>query len=401
MRFQIQQILPYMFAFLTFVCQTEAAEITFWHNQEELQRQFVENLVRDFNRSNGASIRGETGLEQDTPLIRELGRKSAPDIMLIPSDLMYLHEQLQFSIIPEDWKPNETANAGYHYTSRRQKDYGIPLVMGSQILLFYNRKLISQPARTWDELRNQVQKIHQNGKGRRGIEWPFYEPFYLIPFLDARGGALLINDRVQLDTPQMRNAFSDYVAIAKDLRVDTHCDQQCLNSGFKNGKIAYLMSGDWASYEMEHALGKDLGIAPLPSFHGKRLRSFRTDHFLVFPYHSIRKNPSVIKKFVHYLQSEGVQRRWLLEAHRLPVHPKVLFSSAELIQRTYHQQLEDILSYSLAPDFPVMLYIWPALRHGIRRLIEENGSNIAKICREMQTLVDKLQREDLRRKKGG
>ncbi len=141
--------------------------------------------------------------------------------------------------------------------------WGTPVAAQSALLLLYNRKLVSAPPRTTDELIARARA--QTGGGTVGLVAAWAEPRWFVAWLTGMGGGALGPDgRPALDTPQTIAALN----LLKELRVAGPPPPSTYEEGvdlFRQGRAAFAIDGDWSldSYR-EYSDTLDLGVAPLP-----------------------------------------------------------------------------------------------------------------------------------------
>jgi len=339
-----------------------AQTLIFWHNQTGLQARFVEKLIAEFNAKHAhTQIRGETGLELESSLLSRIDPGVRPDLLLIPSDMMGLSQDLRLLQLPADWDP----------ISKRpgipSDPHGVPILRGNQLLLFYNKRLVNSVPATWADLKMQQEKL--KSAGVHTIGWPFAEPYYFIPFLRAFGSF----DPDHLDSPTMELALDFYRDLAVHGLVPQDCGLDCNTSRFYRGEFAFVISGDWQIAEAKAKLKGDFGMAPLPQMsEGRPLVSDEAIQYLVFPNKkNFEKNKKVLRQFGEYLSSVPVQNRWQQRMNRVPV-----VSSGRPLPGNFARRRS--------------VYAWIALQKGLQ-LIKSGKKGIPL---EMQNQLEILKRSE-------
>jgi len=349
----------------------QPSQLIFWHNQTGLQARFVEKLIDEFNSQHPGKVKiwGETGLELESTLMSRINPSVRPDLLLIPSDMTGLKEELQLTHLPSSWTRLSQG------TRLAPESFGIPVLGGNQLYLFYNKRLITEVPTTWLKL----QQLHEQLKktGVRTIGWPFYEPYYFLPFIQAFGQF----DPERLETPEMKLALDFYRDLIVSGIVPKDCDLSCNTKRFYNGEFAFAISGDWGITEAKAKLKEQFGMAPLPGISATQpLISGSEIQYLVFPKRrSFEKHQKLLKEFSHFLLSEPVQARWFKEADRVPIlsHLDSKLSNIATIAKP-------------VPRTKTVFYSWIALRKGLQLLMAgENG-----IPGKMQKHLGTLQRSE-------
>ncbi|WP_327082927.1 extracellular solute-binding protein [Photobacterium kishitanii] len=91
-----------------------------------------------------------------------------PDIIIIPSDFLGMHKLMKLYPIPQRWY-RENLTPTVRDTVKLQGSYwGIPLIQGNFLLLYYNKKYVQHPATDFNDIilaKNQFikKKYYANG----------------------------------------------------------------------------------------------------------------------------------------------------------------------------------------------------------------------------------------------
>lgn len=375
----------FTFAFIGSLCPVDAAPIILWHNQSGQQARFFQKVVGEFNASGRfkEKIQAETGLELESILIPQIDSSVRPDMLFIPSDMIGLYRELYLSEIPSSWKRAQTGipDDVYQLLTFEGKIYGIPVLGGNHLVLFYNKSHVSVPAKTWQELRDQGQALRS--KGIKLIGWPFLEPYYFLPFLQS----LAPWTPEQLNTNAMESALSAYHQLTVSGLISAECGQDCNTSRFYRGEFAYAISGDWAVADAKLKLGNRLGIADLPKFGERPLLSGRGLQCLVFSNpKTFSKHRALFLEFGRFLQSEAIQSRWASEALRKPLH-KAVATNADDGRAT------------LIPSSKATFYAWLAMKQGLSAL-RGKTPDFKAIARQIQDVFEQIARTGLQQNAG-
>jgi arabinogalactan oligomer/maltooligosaccharide transport system substrate-binding protein len=204
------------------------------------------------------------------------------------------------------------------------KLWGVPDNYGNQLMLIYNKALISEPPATFDDL---ITKAKELTKGNvQGFAYYLNEPFWGAGFYGAFGGWPLDAN----DQPQFNNqAFIDYLTFVSKLKTDRvvpkECDYNCADTLMKDGKAAMIINGDWSLGEYIKALGDNLGVAPVPPINGRPYTEMTAGKYFMVS-KAVLDAPAkkdAIIKFMTFMTSADVQKKWLNEFKRLPSNAEV------------------------------------------------------------------------------
>ncbi len=311
--------------------------------------------------------RAQDGLKAELMQLQE--RKSLPDAVIFPADHLGLHDIISYSeISPKLFKadiPDRIWSSGIS----DGKMYGAPFVQGNHLVLYYNKALVEKPAATWEELNEQTPKFANRGIG--DVIWQTFEPYYILAFLGAYGGWPMENGQPTLNTPAMVNTLKFYNKVIVRPTLQEFCEYHCALERFVEGKVAYLINGEWDGKKLHKELGDFLGVAPIPKPEGQTVISPFTTHVVAFPGNSLEgKNRQKLIDFVNYLQSEPVQLKMWQEMSSIPVENNAM----NHIQKKSTGYLKETLllmdnTRSVPADY-VMSSIWDAISKGFVRYKE-------------------------------
>lgn len=194
--------------------------------------------------------------------------------------------------------------------------YGYP-VGAESIILFYNKDLLPNPPKTWDEVMAFSKTFNSKAENRYALVWPVSDAYYGYIFLASFGAPLFGpngNDRKQhnLNSPAAIKGLT-YFQNLKQSILDVPAADATLdfcNAEFTEKKAAMVITGPWKTNDFKKA-GVNFGTAVLPAFPG-------TDHpansfsgvKLVFV-SSYSQFPNEAKAFAKFLASkEMLQKRF-------------------------------------------------------------------------------------------
>lgn len=372
----------------------EVGEVVFWHNQDTVQAKFLESLVAQFNKQNSTKVKVETGVSMQEALLIQVEQKKSPQVAWCSSDLIGLYRQFKLSEVPDSAQGSKSDEFKKLVTIKG-KSYGIPTLGGNHLLLFFNKTLVKKPAQTWEEMK--VQEGELSKKGVKVIGWPYEEPYYFLPFLNALGGWPLSGDKVRLDTPEMRRALEVYKKLSQNGDIGVvppNCDFECNSKRFYKGEFAYALQGDWALLEAKRALGNSLGVTKIPALGGLPVKSIKMTQSLIFPAKSLNgPHREVLMKFAEFLRGKEIQKRWYLEMMRIPVNAEILKASGVTsMTKLTPELIEDVRVFNNAraiSNSGNWILMWPAIQRGLQ-LYLSGVKNAEEATRFMQEMAENL-----------
>ena len=240
-----------------------APELTLWHAHQA--GYVIDDVITRFNQEGNHRVR----ITQIEPgkikanLLLAAQAKGLPDLMLIPSDFIGLYRQMTLAPLPAEWFSPELMASALNYVTLDQQRWGMPMMQGNHLMLFYNKTLVSTPVTQWQQLATIAPAL--KAKGVYPVSWPYHDMYYFAAFLHTFGGTPVSEGRITLDTPAMVQALEAYRTVASQQWIDTTCDYDAALRRFSEGKSAYLINGDWAFNDLVKNMGDKLGSPCCPA----------------------------------------------------------------------------------------------------------------------------------------
>jgi maltose-binding protein MalE len=159
--------------------------------------------------------------------------------------------------------------------------YGLPLVIGEVVGLFYNKALVPEPPGDFEALRATCDGLgYPTADGAPCLAIPVGEPFHEFPFLAGFGGYIFgfengtydVTD-VGLDSAGAIEGATFLNSLYRDGYADGAVDYSAMADLFNQGAVPFMWTGPW-QVEAVEAAGIDYGVAQLPAMGGTTPRSF-------------------------------------------------------------------------------------------------------------------------------
>lgn len=255
----------------------ESDRVVIWHQMRPDERDILQRQIKRYMREHaGVEI---VELYKETEELRNgyvIGAIAGqgPDLVYGPSDPIGVYEATKTirpleSLFADSYLTLFDSSALVRY---RGHLYQIADKIGNHLALVYNKKYVSHPPETDEQLIllcQVIQEQHGYTAGRPnvyGLTWNYTEPFFFIPFYTGYGGWVFAEDGV---TPMLDNAaMVKALNFVRDLRdkykiVPGEADYEIADALFKDGKAAMIINGDWswAGYAQR---GLEIGVASLP-----------------------------------------------------------------------------------------------------------------------------------------
>lgn len=367
-------------------CYSEEITIAFSHENYN----FVK-LFERFSAQTGVKVTTAAFGSEDlkVELLQRAGDNNLPDVVIVPADYIGL-EEIRYSEIPESLNFKNTDKTLIESLKIDGKQFGIPIIAGNHLVLYFNKNHIRQPGTSWETLLKQKNDL---SPGTSLIGWSYNEMYWFLPFLTAFGEPPLIGHMINLDSPNMREAISFYWAFSQQNVIDESCDYQCTVDKFTQGKLAYMINGVWAHSLLEDVLKDDLGIALLPKVNGQVMRPYFSAHVMAFPNQSLTaKKSAILRKLASFFQSDETQWQIWNEMQSLPVNRIVhneVFAQATDNEKAIFKQLEQSLPM---PTTREMAIVWAAMGKGVSRF-RAGILDLERVGEYMQYIADKSVKE--------
>lgn len=322
-------------------------------------------VLQEFAREHGVTIHAEFKEQNElkSSIMGMMELNTAPDAIIMPADHTGLHNFIKYSEInPADF-PSKIPQRIWSSGVSDGKYYGVPLIQGNHLMLFYNKTLITEPAADWDAM--FAQRAQLSTRNVATIAWSFDEIYWFLPFLGAYGGWPLNNGKVELNTPAMVAALDFYKNLRTRELPYPGCSYQCAVDLFKSGGVAYTINGDWIGKEFHQALGDNLGVSAIPMVDGKKMVPTFTSHVLAFPNQGLTGSKRAqLMKLAHHLQSPKIQRQLWERMGAIPVEETAYNYVQQNAQGYLKKTIELMADTKPLPADKEMTFIWDAIGKG-------------------------------------
>lgn len=349
--------------------------IAFWEQDDAGAQKVLDGLIKDFQAQNPNITVKRTHMETEdlrkNYTSASLGT-TGPDVVLGPNDNLGVFVPGNL-IVPADeimgkdffntLDPKALEAAKYN-----GKQYMIPDRNGNELILMYNKKLVPEAPKTFEELIETSKKLKADGKVQYGLAFNEVEPFFTIPFLGAFGGKVF--DDTNSQTPKATlstQAVTDWMTYMSKLHSDgiipKEADAAVADSLFKDGKVAFIINGPWGFADYQKA-NVDFGITPIPSING----NYPAPYSAVKGYTisaSVKNNKdkaAAVKKFLEFVNNKDSQLK-MVDAHKqLPTNLDALKDDKVTKDPMILAQKDQLDKCTPMPIITQMRAIWDAIK---------------------------------------
>jgi arabinogalactan oligomer/maltooligosaccharide transport system substrate-binding protein len=344
--------------------------IAFWEQEGEEVDVFLDQLISEFQAANPNITIERTHYENEA--LRDQFQtaalaEAAPEVVRVPNDFAGPFSKLDI-VAPVDQLFDKAFLDQFFEGALGPAVvggtlWGVPDNYGNHLMLLYNKDLIAEAPATFEDLIAKAKELTQGDV--QGFAYNLNEPFWGAGFYGAFGGWPLDEN----DKPQFNNeAFINYLTFVKKLKDDgvvpQECDYNCADTLFKEGKAAMIINGDWSLGDYTKALGDKLGVAPVPPINGKPYTEMTAGKYFMV-YKGVLNDPAkkdAVVKFITFMTSKDVQKRWLDQFKRLPSNKEVAKDPAITNDPILAGSMAALANGRGMPAAPEMRCAWDAWR---------------------------------------
>jgi arabinogalactan oligomer/maltooligosaccharide transport system substrate-binding protein len=253
--------------------------------------------------------------------------------------------------------------------------WAVPDNYGNHLMLLYNKKLVSEVPADTDAWIAQLKTLTDEAKGQYGLVYNLNEPFWLAPWIGGFG-AWPLDDQ---DQPALGAAgVADALQFVHDLKfvhkvVPPEADYNAADTMFKQGQAAYLINGDWSLGGYKEA-GLDFGTAALPKItkSGQYPSPMTAGKYWFFSKALDGAKLEAAKRFVEYMTSAEVQKKWL-EKGRLPSNKEVAKDPSIASDPILVGSMAQLANGKGMPAAPEMRCAWDAMRPNLEAVMADTA----------------------------
>jgi len=294
-----------------------------WHHWKEPEIAALDEIADNFNNLCPGVFIVPTASSSEELFDRyqdAVAKGQGPDLLIGSSEWIAplaakgLISNLSRTIEPDLWQQyTANAQAAVRFNGNL---YGLPESV-QMVTLYYNQDLVTDPARTMDDL---VSQAHPERKV--ALPTDYYHSFWgLTSFggggLDDDYNPVLIRDGVLAWLEWLRAAQGNPDFILSN-------DPATLQAAFIAGEAAYFAGETSYLYELQAALGKErLRVVPLPSGPGGVGKPFLTAEALMLNPNSDETQAQLALEFAKYMAGVESQSLLMEQASHIPTNTNV------------------------------------------------------------------------------
>lgn len=326
--------------------KTEKASITYWQHSSQARDDMMKALAYEFMQENeDINVKMEFIAQDDynTKLISALATNAAPSVMQVQAGLVSklvkadAIQPLDESIIPAAEIQEDFTEASVGALKINDKYYGLPTDVQT-IVLYWNKDLVSKDGldaengpKTWDELLTWAKKLTKvkNGKMLQS-GWGMKGYCCYIEALILQNGGKIIDENGKFVFAEDPKSIEAVKFFADAYRNDKIYDVSFVAdwAGFRQGKVAMMMGHPAMLGNLKvTAPTINLGIGLIPAKDGRHTSIVSSWAYVM----TKNADAAASSKFIKYLASEDVEKRWTKNTGELPAR-KSLLKDEELLK---------------------------------------------------------------------
>jgi arabinogalactan oligomer/maltooligosaccharide transport system substrate-binding protein len=309
------------------VDSTKPITLAFWEQDDANAQKVLDKLITEFHTANTNITVKRTHYETEdlrkNYTTASLGT-TGPDIVLGPNDNLGVFVpgslvQPIDTIVGEDFLKTVDKNA-LEAAKFLGKQYMLPDRNGNELLIAYNKKLVTTPPTTFAELEKMGLQLKTDKKVEYGLVFNEVEPFFSIPFLGAFDGKVFddvnaTSPKPTLSTPAVTQWMTFMKKIHDEGLIPKEADGTVAENLFKGGKAAFIINGPWGFADYTKAK-IDFGIIAIPSIDGKNPAPYSAvKGYTVSEGVKDADKVAAVKKFLTFVTSKDAELQ-MVDAHQ-------------------------------------------------------------------------------------
>jgi len=257
----------------------EAGKLLIWINGDKGYNG-IAKIGEEFAKKTGVQVTVEHPEDAPNKFAQAAAAGKGPDIWIWPHDrigewiaggllqTVTPGKKVQADIDPLAWKAFTVGG----------KTWGYPLSVEA-VSLVYNKKLVSTPPKTFEEVIALDKKLSADGK--KAILWDYNNTYFTWPLLAANGGYAFkpkADGSYDASDTGVNNAGAlkgaELLAkMVKDGVMTKGAGYAEMEAGMAQGKVAMMINGPWSWDNLKKA-NIDFGVAKIPTVGGKKAAPF-------------------------------------------------------------------------------------------------------------------------------
>ncbi|HHL2708074.1 TPA: maltose/maltodextrin ABC transporter substrate-binding protein MalE [Yersinia enterocolitica] len=251
----------------------EEGKLVIWINGDKGYNGLAE-VGKKFEKDTGIKVTIEhpDKLEEKFPQVAATG--DGPDIIFWAHDRFggYAQSGLLAELHPSKAFQDKLFPFTWDAVRFNGKLIGYPVAVEA-LSLIYNKDLIKEAPKTWEEIPALDTTLRANGKS--AIMWNLQEPYFTWPLIAADGGYAFKSENGVYDVKNVgvnnagaKAGLQFIVDLVKNKHINADTDYSIAEAAFNKGETAMTINGPWAWSNIDKSK-INYGVTLLPTFHGQ------------------------------------------------------------------------------------------------------------------------------------
>ncbi|WP_455817507.1 maltose/maltodextrin ABC transporter substrate-binding protein MalE [Pseudomonas cerasi] len=368
----------------------EEGRLVIWINGDKGYNGLAE-VGKKFEKDTGIKVTVEhpDKLEEKYPQVAATG--GGPDIIFWAHDRFggYAQSGLLAEISPDAAFKEKIFPFTWDAVTFNGKLIGYPVAVEA-LSLIYNKDLIKEAPKTWEEI--PALDTSLRAKGKSAIMWNLQEPYFTWPVIAADGGYAYKyeNGKYNIKDTGVNNdgakaGLQFIIDLVKNKHINADTDYSIAEAAFNKGQTAMTIDGPWAWSNLDKSK-INYGVALLPTFHGKPSKPFVG--VLTAGINAASPNKELAKEFLenYLITDEGlsdVNKDKPLGAVALKSYQEKLEKDPRIAATMANSKNGEIM-----PNIPQMSAFWYAERSAIINAVNGRQS-VAQALKDVETRITK------------
>ncbi|HEX3016931.1 MAG TPA: maltose ABC transporter substrate-binding protein [Caproicibacter sp.] len=341
------------------------AKPVIWEDNDD-RITYLKSVAKEFKKKYGIDVKIEkiTAGELFNRMVQDAPVNLGPDLFEMP------HDSLGNFIAAGLVQPNDNTaekikndfiDSATKCVTYDGQIYGYPLSINTYAL-FYNKKLVSKPAATFQEIMDFAKKYNNPKENKYAFMWQLSNTYFTHCFLAGYGAYVFGNDGSNKNDIGLNSSNAvegvKFVHSLKNIMNVKSADasSEVIDGLFTGGKLPYTINGLWAVSNYKKA-GVDFGVAVLPKMpNGKHAVSFLGVQALFVSAYA--KYPNAAKLFAEMASSKDLLMERYQITHEIPPI-KNIENNAAIKSDPYVTAFLQQAQYStVMPSIPQMNLVW-------------------------------------------
>lgn len=380
----------------------EPVELLLWEQMDPVAQEAFDAISAEFTKANPTITIVRTHYETED--LRTTfqnasisGDAAGPSLVYGPNDnvgIFYLSQVIQpITNVLSDEFLSTIDQVSLDGTKVNGEYWMVPDINGNQIAMVYNKALVKEAPKTWDELLAVAAENTDVAAEKYGLAFNEKEPYWFIGFYNGYGGSVMDAD----NNPTLNNeSMVKALQFAKDVRAKYNLgmegmDYDISDSLFKNNQSAIIFNGAW-SWAAYTDAGLDVGIAKAPVLPGTDSTPIwynATKGYLIPSYVEDENTIAALQKFFDFFFNPENNAKMALSVSQAPT---VLASrDLDIIKNDPLQQvaIETIEATTGMPIVAEMRGIWDAMRPELEAVLYSD-KDPAQAAADMQDAAEQF-----------